>query len=276
MRRMSQFSCTAIALALAACSGGDDDRDSSGDNGDGPPTYPSTFTEGKYRVTGLQLLGEGEGEDFDGDGVPDNNLPRALEAADLLLRDIDLAPESFNAEIASSIVSGEFNLLLDLRYEGGELRVDLFSALPSAPGEPLVIDPASLDAQGQPLTRLYGEFTEQRAMSARAEVAVLPVPFIPGEPVSLVPVRRMGLRGDAEVDVAVVGMVTGLIPAERLADDVLADLIPEEGIGNLSREQLLRTLRTFANLESIADIELGPDERAVSCAFSLRAAPADF
>lgn len=275
MRQISLIAGPVLACSIAACSGGSDDLDPSNGNGDGA-TYPSDFTAGKYRVTGLTLLEEGEGKDFDGDGVPDNNLPRALEAADALLRDVDLAPESFNAEIASSIVSGDFNLLLDLRYEQGELRVDLFSALPSEPGEPLQIDPASLDAQGNPLTRLDGEFTSQRAMVAGAEVAVLPIPFIPGDPVSLVPVRQMELSGEAEVDVEIVGMVTGLIPAELLADDVLAALIPEEGFGGLSREQLLRTLRTFASLEAIADIELEPDVRAVSCAFSLRAAPADF
>ena len=102
---------------------------------------------------------------------------------------------------------------------------------------------------------------------------ILPVPFVPGDPPSQVPLEQMSLDGEMD-DVRVVGLVTGVIPAIELAEDVLAPLIPEEGSGNLSKEQLLETLRTFANLDTMADIDLGDERRAVSCAFIIEAEPA--
>jgi hypothetical protein len=261
------------ALALVAC--GSPDPGSDPQPNPDAPTYPSDFSEGKYRVLSLALLPEGQGADFDGDGEPDNNLPNALTAADQILRDEDLSPDTFNERIELAIASGDLNLLLDVRYVAGELTVDILSGYPTVGRhEPIEVDPSSYGDDGDPLTRLVGEFLTQRDMSVRADAAVLPVPFLPDQPPSMVPMRRMSLTGTAAVDGDVVGVVAGAIPALALADDVLADLIPPEGIGNLSREQLLRTLRAFANLETIADIDLGDGERAVSCALAIRAEPA--
>lgn len=266
-------SASVLAIALTACAGTSGPVDTA--DSAGPPNYPSDYTQGRYRVTELVLLEEGQGEDFNGDGIPDNNLPKALSAADVLLRDQDLSPEGFNAQIAANIESGELNLLLDVRYDQGVITLDLLSALPSEqPGDPLIVDPASYDLDGTPLTQLRGEFSSQTDLRVFADTAVLPIPFLPDEPPSAVPMRQMSLSGTA--DTSVEAKVTGLIPAQLLADDVLADLIPEEGVGNLSREQLLNTLNTFANLESIADIELNEQERAVSCALSLRAELAEW
>jgi hypothetical protein len=260
-----------VAVALAACGAPSTGEDTSADTA--APTYPSDFTTGKYRVTRLELLPEGTGVDFDGDGEPDNNLPNALTAADTVLADLDLSPEGFNAQIAAAIAAGDLHLLLDLRYVDGVLTTDVISGLPTEGTDaPIQVDPTSYDDAGVPRARFIGEFSTQTDLAVSADDVLVPVPFLPGEPPSLVPLRQASLAGTA--DAGVEATLAGLIPSNRLADDVLADLIPPEGYGNLSREQLLRTLRAFAALESIADIPLSDTERAVSCALSVTAEPA--
>jgi hypothetical protein len=256
-----------LVSALVGCSAGADDSDVE------PESYPSTFTQGKYRVTMLSLMPEDSGVDFDGDGTLDNNLPKALGAADLLIKDSDLSPEGFDASIAEYIADFDLNILADASYARGEVTLDLLSGAYDAETESMTIDAISYDGGGDPQTRLLGVFLDQVAMESGSDRAILPVPFVPGDPPSQVPLERMTLTGDLDGD-ELVGTITGVIPAMELADDVLSPLIPAEGSGGLSREQLLAALRTFAGLENIADIDLGDERRGVSCAFSVRAEPA--
>lgn len=259
-----------VAFALAACTSGASD---SGDSSSEPTEPPPSYAVGQYRVSALVLLSTEEGDDFNGDGEPDNNLPNALRAANSAIGDLDLSPDGFNLQIEQAIEAGDLNLLLDVAVVEGVLTVDVLSGLPwSETDGALVVDPTSFDSQGQPRTRLTGAATELPTFLVQADHAILPVPFVPGDPPSEVPMRDMRLRGTADADLDAV--VTGLIPSQQLADDVLADLIPEEGSGSMSREQLLNLLSTFADLPAIADIELSEEERAVSCALSLYAEPA--
>lgn len=54
-------------------------------------------------------------------------------------------------------------------------------------------------------------------METDSDRAILPVPFVPGDPPSQVPLERMGLDGTMD-GVRVVGRVTGLIADIDLGD----------------------------------------------------------
>ncbi|TVQ92752.1 MAG: hypothetical protein EA397_06240 [Deltaproteobacteria bacterium] len=260
-----------VALMVSACTNGGSD---SANRGSESSEEPATFSVGQYRVTSLVLLSTEEGDDFNGDGEPDNNLPNALNAANAAMSEIDLSPESFNAQVEASIESGELNLLLDVSVQEGVLTVDVLTGLPWAETEgENVIDPISFEDDGEPRTRLTGDYGNiAQHFLVQTDAAILTVPFLPDEPLSDVPMVDMRVHG--AIDQELEGMVTGLIPSERLVDDVLADLIPPEGVGSRSKEEMLDLLRRFAGLSAIADIELGEDERAVSSAMSLTAEPA--
>lgn len=260
-----------IALAgLVACTSSA--NPSATDGTTEPEAYPSDFTTGKHRATRLALEAQDEGADFDGDGVGDNNLPFVLETADAILSDQDLAPESFDAQIASSIEEGSLNVLFDSRYGTGVLTIAALNGLADEETGALSIDPTSLDG-GEPITVFEGEFSSQTAFSVGAERAVLIIPFTPDQPPSAVPLERVTLSGTVD-STTMNATLTGLMPAEEFADDVLADLIPEEGVGNLSKETLLKTVRRLAGLDTMADIDMGDGRRAVSCAFQVQGATA--
>lgn len=263
---MRWFRTLPIVLLLVACGGSAADTD--GDGTTGEPDYPSDFTMGKHRATSLVLEPEGQGADFDGDGDGDNNLPFVLETADEILNDLDLSLETFAEQIATSIEDGDLNVLLDSSQTAGALDIAVLSGIQDEETQELAIDPQSLNDDGSPSVVLTGAFSTDVDFSVTAERAILVVPFVPDEPPARVPLERVTLSGTLNGE-QMDAVITGVIPAEQLADDVLAGLIPEEGVGNLSKERLLSTLRTLSGLETIADIDLGDERRGVSCAFSI-------
>lgn len=266
-----------VLFGIVACGPGGSDTDAS----DGPEAYPSDFATGKHRAERLVLEPQDQGEDFDGDGTADNNLPFVLETADELLSSQDLSPATFNTQIEAQIAEGSLNVLFDSAYTEGELSIAVLNGIgpegddTDAPVGDITVDPTSLGSDGRPVTVLGGAFADQTTFEVGAERAVLIVPFVPGEPPSPVPMERVKLAGTLDGD-TLDATLTGLIPAQELADDVLVDLIPEEGVGNLSKEQILNTLNTIVGLETMADIDMGDGRRAVSCTLSVRAAAADW
>ncbi|MFT7521761.1 MAG: hypothetical protein ACI9MC_003913, partial [Kiritimatiellia bacterium] len=234
------------------------------------PHYPSQFTTGKFRVTSFALTAEDTGKDFDSDGTLDNNLPNALGVVDTLLKDDDMSPEGFNARIAEAIAAHDMNILLQTSYEDGVLTVDILAGAWDEGSQTLTVDPVSYGDDGQPTSHLLGVFSDESTFETEPASTILPVTFLPGEPPSTVPLERTQLWGtmtDESIDATVVGVIPGL----RLADDVLIDLIPEEGYGNFSKEQLENLLRTMAQQEAIADIVLQGEERGISSAFDMTA-----
>jgi len=250
---------------LVACAGpsGSDDTDA------GARAYPSDFTTGKHRATGLSLEPQDQGADFDDDGEGDNNLPFVLETADGLLRDIDLSLDSFAGQIDASLHDGSLNVLLDSTHQAGVLEIGLLSGVRDEETGALSVDPRSLDEGGQPATVLVGSFSGPTAFQVTAQQAELVVPFVPDEPPALVPLERVTLSGDLTASTGT-AVLTGIIPSEQLAQDVLAPMIPEDGVGGLSKESLLSTLETLSGLDTIADIDLGDGRRGVSCAFRVK------
>lgn len=251
---------------LVACGG--ESTTTATDGSLGAEGYPSDFMTGKHRASVLALNEQDDGADFDEDGAGDNNLPFVLDTADQLLRDQDLAPEAFDEQIATSIADGSLNVLFDSGYADGELRVAVMNGLRDEESQALTIDPTSLLPSGEPATVFTGTFSDNTSFSVGAERAVLIVPFVPGEPPSAVPLERVTLSGTLSGE-TINGTLVGLIPSQELADDVLIGLIPEEGVGNLSKEALSNTVKRLAELDTIADIDMGDGRRAVSCAFKV-------
>jgi hypothetical protein len=256
-----------FSAASFACGATSPDTD---EDSDGPVVYPSTFTTGKFRATSLTLLPAEQGLDQDGDGTVDNNLPFALTTADSVVRDLDLSPTGIQAQIDTSIADNDLNLLVSADYLQGLFTLAVLSGSWDETTGTYTADAAGFGSDGKPLSLLDGTFLDQTAFEAGSDQVLVPLTFIAGEPPALVPVRRARWTGSATPD-SVDGMLTGVLPAVPLAEDVLAPLIPEEGVGNLTKEQLLGALRTFAGLETIADIDLGNGERGVSCALQVSA-----
>ena len=268
---MTMFRKLVLATAIVGGCTGPTGTDST-DDSDGVVDYPSDFTTGKHRATALTLEAEGSGADLDADGVEDNNLPFVLETADLAVKDLDMSLETFGAQIDTAIEDGTLNMLLDSVQAQGSLDVHVLSGV-LMDDDQLHVDPQSLTEQGDPRTQLQGEFSASIEFSVSADNAELVVPFVAGEPPSVVPLERETFWGTMDGE-SVDAVIAGVIPSEQLASDVLAPLIPEEGVGSQSKESLLSTLKTLSALETISDIDLGDGRRGVSCAFRVKASAA--
>lgn len=282
---MRLFPLVSLAL-LVACSGGsepDTQTQETGliDTGSQPVQgYPSSFTSGKFRVASLVLLPEEEGYDYDGDGTPDNNLPAALRPVDILISSVDMSKQGFNATIADGIATNLLNILMHARNEDRVLTVDILGG--KTDNGFLEVDPLTLDGQGQPASTFEGNFESETGYLVGPDNVVLPISFFEGQDPVLARARRARLFGDLD-DAAIDGMLTAVVPARSLIDDVIEPTIPEsgydtdgDGVADISKAAIMETVESLAENENIADIELEDGERGVSAAFQFVGFQTDF
>ena len=262
MVRLPHVCLAALLIACGNSTGGTDDP------GEGE-VYPSTYESGKHRATMLSLDPEGDGLDLDGDGEIDNNLPFVLESADGILSSLDLSPDGINLQIASSIEAESLNLLMDSSYASGTLTIDVLTGDSDGSGN-FSVSPSSFDADGKPNTSMSGEFADQTTFMATADSAIIIIPFTEDTEPAPVPIERVTLAGTMTAD-TVDARLTGVIPSDSLADDVIANLVPEEGVGSLSKESILSLVRGLAARDNISDIDLGNGKRGVSASFTVQA-----
>ena len=268
-----------LGCLLGACSGDDTETgvDETGTDTDTGTTEPaSDYVSGQYRLTSFVLLEEGQGRDLDEDGEPDNNLPNALAPVDLIVSDMDLSRDGLNTRVADSLDSFLMNVLLDAEHSGNTLTLEVLAGLYDEEAETMAVDPGSYDAQGVPTT-MTGAFESQTAFSAGATTARIPVTFFEGEPPIPVPLERAQIIGDLSAEGST-GLLVGVIPSELLVDEVIAQLIPEEGYDSngdgepdIAKDALLESIRTIAKNPNIADIWLGDDRFGISAAFEFEA-----
>lgn len=231
-----------------------------------PPTPPaSTFREGTWLVDHLVLHGEA---DTNGDGTDDNRLPAVLTTVDILLGDAAVSVEQVNASIENNLASNVTVVFLDGTSDGDALTLDVLPGLPD-----LTVDvEAAYDDDGLVRSRLEGTLGDETGFSAEGRL-FLPVVFIPGFPPSPVRLDMVMLVGDLDAD-TVSGTFRGAIPVQAFVDDVVAPMIPPEGLaltpGTLTpRDEVLALIESLA--PGLADLELPSGEPAVSAVFDVGA-----
>lgn len=231
-----------------------------------PPTPPaSTFREGSWLVDHLVLHSEA---DTNGDGVDDNKLPAVLTTVDILLGEASVSVEQVNTSIENNLAANVTVVFLDGSSDGDALLLDVLPGLPD-----LTVDvEAAYDDDGLVRSRLEGTLLDEALFSAEGRL-FLPVVFIPGFPPSPVRLDLVVLRGTLDAD-AVAGTFRGAIPVQAFVDDVVAPMIPPEGL-ELTPGTLTPHAEVIALIESLApglaDVELPSGEPAVSAVFDVGA-----
>ncbi len=235
------------------------------DTGD-PDAPPSDFQSGKYLLAAMEILPEEEGFDLDGDGEIDNKLPVVLSLLDFAVDD-DMSREGINQMLADSIDSGDIVELFQASYADLELEYDLLVGYLDDDDDPQLDEEQSYDGDGEPYSRYHGIFLDQTNIALGPDDVAIPATFYPDEPAMMLPVAESVVEGTLDDD-GTGGMLGGAIPVERLIDDVIEPLIPEEGAAGMSKKELLETIGDVLYDEEVSDIELATGERAISMAVS--------
>ena len=279
---MTRFLPIAMActLLLGACKPDDDPKDDTGnpsdDTGDSgdtvPDEPPSDFVSGSYRVTGMELLNTGEGFDLDDDGEVNNKLPAVLTLLDLAVQD-DMSRDGLNSTIAAALKSGELVQLIDATYAERALQYDLLLGAVDELDVLTLDEDQSYDSEGVPYSRFEGVFLDQVAIDLGPNDVQIPVTFYPDEPAIMIPVWQAIATGEATAE-GTTCTLGGAIPVDLLMVQVVEPLIPEEGYGDQTKEELLEDIEQLLSSESVSDIELEGGLRGISAALSFIAEPA--
>ncbi len=280
---MARFTKIALLGALLLVGCGEDDTgktddtanqpDDTGETGDTELQEPPTdFEAGTYRVTAMELLDTGEGFDLTDDGEVNNKLPSVLMALDMMVED-DMSRDGLNATIADALETGDLVELLDTSYTDLVLTYDLLLGSVDDHGTLSLDQEQSYDAHGEPYSRFEGIFLDQVAIELGPSDVQIPVAFYADEPAIMIPVWQAIATGELSTDGTTCTM-GGAIPVDLLMVQVVEPLIPEDGYGDQTKEELLETIETLLSSDSIADIQLEGDQPAISAALSFTAEPA--
>ncbi len=281
---MTRFlTLTACTVLFIGC-GEDDPKDDTGnpsedtgetdDTDTEPVEPPSDYESGTYRVSSMELLNTGDGFDLTGDGEVNNKLPAVLTLLDLAVED-DMSRDGLNATIAAALESGDLVQLIEGNYADLTLHYDLLLGAVDEHGALSLDTEQSYDADGVPYSRFEGAFIDQEAVELGPNDVQIPVAFYPDEPAIMIPVWQTVATGSltAEATTCTMG---GAIPVDLLMIQVVEPLIPEEGYGDQTKEELLEDIEQLLSSESVADIELADGERGISAALVFEAAPASW
>jgi hypothetical protein len=268
-----------MILTALACNNppgfNDPDTDTDKETGNPETGFPSSFLEGKFRISSLQLNALGDGQDLNGDGTPDNNLPNALGLVDIAIADQDFSRDGFNTLIEESIATNVLNILLD----GNHAELDLALLVLSGTWDPELevygIDSGSFGEDELPLSDFLGEFSSETTFSVAAQRAILPVTFQEGEAPLPVPLEGSSIYGELSSE-AVSGQIIGVIPGQEMVDNVLTPMIPEEGASGMTKEEIIDLIQGLTTNETLMDVPLSDSRRGISAAFTFEAAPQEF
>lgn len=261
-----------ICTFIIAC-GPQNPTDDSGDpqdTGEIREGYPSSFEAGSYRLSELSLNPLGEGVDQNGDGTADNNLPNALTLIDAALADQDFSFDGFNALIAASIEEQVLNVLVSAENTDRVLTLSVFSGNWDPEGMGYQVDPGSYDDNGDPISRMDGYFSSESEYLVGAPSAVLPVTFIIEDGPLPVPLINVTMDGSINGDL-LSGQIFGVIPGDEMVSNVIGPMIPEEGVGGQTKEQILELVQTLTGNDTLMDVPLEGEQRGISAAFTFQA-----
>jgi hypothetical protein len=270
------------AIGLAACK--PDPVDSADDTNSGPidtgdtvdtssPDEPkSDFTDGTYHVTAMEILDDDQGFDLTGDGEIDNKLPAVLTLLDMAMED-DMSREGMNATIGAAIEAGDLVQLIEAHNVEVDLTYDLLVGSQDEHGALHLDEAQSYDSEGQPWSRLEGAFLDQTTIRLGPDDVQIPVTFYPEEPALMIPVAQAIAEGELTV-AGTTCTLGGAIPVDELMVQVVEPLIPEEGYGDQTKEELLETIEALLSNENVAQIELADGGRGIAAALWFFGEPA--
>ncbi len=270
----------ACSLILSAC-GEDDPKDDTGDTTPGETgdtdtviEPPSDYEAGGYRVTAMELLDTDQGFDLDEDGEINNKLPQVLTLLDLAVED-DMSRDGLNTTIADALSNGDLVQLIDASYAELVLDYDLLLGDVDDHGTLTLDQEQSYDGDGTPYSRFQGVFLDQTMIELGPNDVQIPVAFYPDEPAIMIPVWQSVATGElsAEGTTCTIG---GAIPVDLLMVQVVEPLIPEDGYGDQTKEELLEDIEQLLSSDSVADIELEGGLPGISAALSFVAEPASW
>lgn len=275
-------------LALAACHRESADSGALvGEPTTSPPTdtgFPSAFITGQLRLIQYALMPLDNGGDVDGDGTPDNRFPQLLETADELAGPgAELSPTEVNAMVAAGLADGSAAILLDATHADLDLAVDVLWGSWNPLTDQVTVDPTSF-VSGEPRARFLGDFEGEMAFLATADALDAPVVVEDGQPPAFIPVVGATMQGDLD-PTASNGEIYGVIPVDRLMDQVFDAQIPPEGLdlngdGSIGADEthaaVMDAVHEIVSDPSIADVLLDDGSYGVSVAFSYRATAAQF
>lgn len=267
----------ACAVLLSACKNDGDPKDDTSNPGEdtgetGDPEPPSDYLAGGYRVTGMELLNTGEGFDLDDDGEINNKLPSVLTLLDLAVED-DMSRDGLNATIAAALESGDLVQLIDASYAELTLNYDLLLGAVDEHGTLSLDQEQSYDSDGAPYSRFVGAFLDQVAVELGPNDVQIPVTFYPDEPAIMIPVWQAVATGELDAD-GTSCTIGGAIPVDLLMVQVVEPLIPEDGYGDQTKEELLEDIEQLLSSDSVADIELEGGLPGISAALVFTAGTA--
>jgi hypothetical protein len=197
-----------------------------------------------------------------------------LTLLDLAVED-DMSRDGLNATIAAALESGELVQLIEGSYSELTLHYDLLLGSVDEHGALSLDTEQSYDEDGAPYSRFEGVFLDQETIELGPNDVQIPVAFYPDEPAIMIPVWQTVATGALDADGTTCTM-GGAIPVELLMIQVVEPLIPEEGYGDQTKEELLADIEQLLSSESVSDIELEGGARGISAALAFEAAPASW
>lgn len=278
---MNRISIALAIAALTACAGAEETATTttgttttSGTTQTTPLTFSSTFTSGQYSIDTFSLLAStADGMDFNGDGVPDNSLPGTLLLLDTMVEDTDLSVEGFNKSVNEAFASGEAITLVDALFEEGLLSIALLTGMNDKDG--VSVDPVSYDSNGDSISLLLGGFTGEEAFSTTSDSILLNFPFLPKtEPLPLA-FEMVTFNGDIN-EAGMSGTLYGVIPTDRLIDEVITPLVPKEGVDGMTYEELMVLVESILGYPTVSDVTFDDGSVGISAAFTYTSTPTTF
>lgn len=180
-------------------------------------THEHESTEVHYRLWTLEVPSEA---DVDGDGVVDNHLVDTLAGLDVLLPEQGFALDEFNTTLTDNLAKWSA-VQLEAHIHEEELHLHVTSGTIDEHGD---ITPAenAVPAQFDGVVEHDGTFVAGPQDFSLAIVALVDTPPVP---VTLLETDVEGHLDEHEIH----GTFTTLIPVQRVIDDVLAPIIPDDG-----------------------------------------------
>lgn len=237
------------------------------------PSYPSSFTHGRFAFTALSLPDD---DDVDDDGNVDNHLPDVLRVVDAAVPERDLDPASFDAMLQDNIANHS-TILVDAAQVGLDLWLAFLWA--THEGGTLVPDPAAYNEDGDPTEIAIGYFLGERRFVAgpsQLRVDVVGDEALPPLPLTL---AEAVLTGDL-FDGGISGTIQAVLPVEATIEDFVVPLLPPNGYdidGDGQAESLDELLDLIEEIApSLGDVDLPYGETGISVTLSFAAEPANW
>lgn len=252
------------------------DTDDTDDTDVEAPTFTVDYMGGRYHVIELAILGQG-GIDLDGDGTIDNAVGTLINSLGNLAGILGQSASTYsltsiNQNIQEAIDSELSIILMEGRHTAGtyDVTVDVVSGEEVGNGV-YAATHESYDGQGKALQQLTGTFTEAKKFGTGPNPLMIPVHFLPDEPV--LNISAQGVLTQVEVTPLgdLTGFLAGVVPASVIKNDVAYPLLDAFSDFLTPGQQTLAKGAIDLAVATNSDITLPGGEKGLSAAFRFAA-----